>query len=98
MLDAQADVMTLPSDPAMFGIERSICLASRLTGWNSIRDRAQQLSMEISDDGAKEAVRRIKDKADKEDIRPTVVDDILREICAETTESLLKVTAMVDVR
>ena len=64
-------------DPHDFGLTRYISIAHRLTGWNAIRDRAQQLGLELSDDEIKEATRHIKAVADEKPLTLGDVDDIL---------------------
>ncbi|KAI9875674.1 MAG: Saccharopine dehydrogenase, partial [Watsoniomyces obsoletus] len=59
-------------DPADFGISRYIHFASRLTGWNAIKSRAQQLNIEMTDAQYKECTAAIKRLAD---IRPIAIDD-----------------------
>lgn len=58
--------------PEDFGMSRYIHFASRLTGWNAIKSRAQQLQIELSDAECKECTQRIKALAD---IRPIAIDD-----------------------
>ncbi|KAJ5643252.1 uncharacterized protein N7484_005759 [Penicillium longicatenatum] len=59
-------------NPADFGMTRYVHFASRLTGWNAIKSRAQQLKLEMSDAQYKECTAKIKALAD---IRPIAVDD-----------------------
>lgn len=59
-------------DPSDFGIGRYIHFASRLTGWNAIKSRAQQLNIEMTDAQYKEVTAAIKRLAD---IRPIAIDD-----------------------
>merc|ERR1711964_543460 len=59
-------------DPSDFGINRYIHFASRLTGWNAIKSRAQQLNIEMTDAQYKECTAAIKRLAD---IRPIAIDD-----------------------
>ena len=59
-------------DPGDFGINRYIHFASRLTGWNAIKSRAQQLNIEMTDAQYKECTAAIKRLAD---IRPIAIDD-----------------------
>jgi homocitrate synthase len=59
-------------DPSDFGINRYIHFASRLTGWNAIKSRAQQLNIEMTDAQYKECTAQIKKLAD---IRPIAIDD-----------------------
>ena len=59
-------------DPADFGMSRYVHFASRLTGWNAIKSRAQQLQIEMTDAQYKECTAKIKALAD---IRPLAIDD-----------------------
>ena len=59
-------------DPADFGMTRYVHFASRLTGWNAIKSRAQQLSIEMTDAQYKECTTKVKALAD---IRPIAIDD-----------------------
>ncbi|KAL1958159.1 hypothetical protein VTO42DRAFT_5014 [Malbranchea cinnamomea] len=59
-------------NPADFGMTRYVHFASRLTGWNAIKSRAQQLNIEMTDAQYKECTAKIKALAD---IRPIAVDD-----------------------
>ncbi|KAI1826222.1 hypothetical protein F4861DRAFT_119516 [Xylaria intraflava] len=59
-------------NPADFGMKRYIHFASRLTGWNAIKSRAEQLGLSMTDDQIKEVTAKIKAMAD---IRPLAIDD-----------------------
>ncbi|EEH45465.2 homocitrate synthase, mitochondrial [Paracoccidioides brasiliensis Pb18] len=59
-------------NPADFGMTRYVHFASRLTGWNAIKSRAQQLNIEMTDAEYKECTAKIKQLAD---IRPIAIDD-----------------------
>ena len=59
-------------NPADFGMSRYVHFASRLTGWNAIKSRAQQLQIEMTDAQFKECTTKIKAMAD---VRPIAVDD-----------------------
>ena len=59
-------------NPADFGMSRYIHFASRLTGWNAIKSRAEQLGLGMTDAQYKEATVKIKALAD---IRPIAIDD-----------------------
>ncbi|MCJ1311642.1 Saccharopine dehydrogenase [Agyrium rufum] len=59
-------------DPADFGMTRYVHFASRLTGWNAIKSRANQLKIEMTDAQYKECTMKIKAMAD---VRPIAVDD-----------------------
>lgn len=60
-------------NPADFGLTRYINVSSRLTGWNAIKDRARQLSIELTDDQIKEITRRIKQLGD---VRPLTLENV----------------------
>jgi len=60
-------------NPLDFGMTRYIHIAHRLTGWNAIKNRAQQLGLKLNDDQIKEATTHIKTLAD---IRPQSLDDV----------------------
>jgi homocitrate synthase len=59
-------------NPADFGLTRYVHFASRLTGWNAIKSRAEQLNISLTDDQCKQCTAMIKALAD---IRPIAVDD-----------------------
>lgn len=59
-------------NPADFGMSRYVHFASRLTGWNAIKSRAQQLNIHMTDAQFKECTAKIKAMAD---VRPIAVDD-----------------------
>ncbi|HMD89392.1 MAG TPA: homocitrate synthase [Anaerolineaceae bacterium] len=59
--------------PEDFGLTRYIHIAHRLTGWNAIRFRADQLSLNISDDEIKRITEKIKSMCD---LRPMTLDDV----------------------
>ncbi len=65
-------------DPADFGLGRYIHVAHRLTGWNAIKDRAEQLQLELSDEAIKEITARIKALADDTLLSLDDVDALLR--------------------
>jgi homocitrate synthase len=64
--------------PQDFGMSRYISIAHRLTGWNAIRSRAEQLNLNLPDDEIKAATRHIKNLADEKPIGLADVDSILR--------------------
>ncbi len=59
-------------NPADFGMTRYVHFASRLTGWNAIKSRCQQLKIDLTDAQCKECTAKIKALAD---IRTIAVDD-----------------------
>jgi len=64
-------------DPQDFGLTRYISIAHRLTGWNAVKDRAEQLGLELSDGQIKEVTRHIKALADEKPLSLSDVDAIL---------------------
>jgi len=65
-------------DPHDFGLTRYVSIAHRLTGWNAIKARAEQLDLELSDQDLKEATAHIKALADQKPLALEDVDAILR--------------------
>ncbi|TEU17805.1 MAG: homocitrate synthase [Anaerolineales bacterium] len=65
-------------DPQDFGMTRYISIAHRLTGWNAIKSRADQLNLHLPDKDIKAATRHIKELADQKPISLGDVDAILR--------------------
>lgn len=59
--------------PQDFGLTRYISIAHRLTGWNAVKSRAEQLGLELSDETLKEITTHIKSLADE---RPLTLDDV----------------------
>ncbi|KAH6565293.1 hypothetical protein BASA60_009958 [Batrachochytrium salamandrivorans] len=50
--------------PEDFGMTRYVSIGHRLTGWNAVKNRAQQLNLLLSDDDIKEVTAQIKQVAD----------------------------------
>ncbi len=66
-------------DPADFGLTRYIHVAHRLTGWNAIKQRAEQLRLRLTDAQVKEITAHIKALADEKPLSLDDVDALLRE-------------------
>lgn len=64
-------------NPRDFGMTRYISIAHKLTGWNAIKDRAEQLGLALSDDQLKEVTAHVKAIADQKQIDLNDVDEIL---------------------
>jgi len=60
-------------NPQDFGLTRYVSIAHRLTGWNAIKTRAEQLNLAIPDDALKSVTQEIKSLADH---RPLTLDDV----------------------
>ena len=59
-------------DPSDFGLTRYVHFASRITGWNAVKSRVEQLGLTMTDTQVKEVTSKIKALAD---IRPIAIDD-----------------------
>jgi homocitrate synthase len=70
-------------DPADFGLTRYIHVAHRLTGWNAIKERAEQLGLDLTDDQIKRITARIKALADQKQLSLDDVDVLLRRYHSE---------------
>lgn len=63
--------------PEDFGLTRYIHIAHRLTGWNAIRHRADQLGLDLSDDQVKGITEDIKHLSDQRSLTLEDVDRLL---------------------
>ncbi|KAJ3002702.1 mitochondrial Homoaconitase, partial [Thoreauomyces humboldtii] len=59
--------------PEDFGMTRYVSIGHRLTGWNAVKNRVQQLGIRLSDDDVKAVTAQIKELAD---VRPLNVDEV----------------------
>jgi homocitrate synthase len=66
-------------DPADFGLTRYVHVAHRLTGWNAIKQRAEQLQLNLTDDQIKHITAQIKVLADQKNLSLDDVDVLLRD-------------------
>ncbi|KAF4124095.1 homocitrate synthase [Geosmithia morbida] len=69
--------------PEDFGMSRYVSIGSRITGWNAVKSRVDQLGLKMTDAQVKEVTAKIKQLAD---IRPLAIDDtdsILRSFHTE---------------
>jgi homocitrate synthase len=64
-------------DPQDFGLTRYISIAHRLTGWNAVKHRAEQLGLKLGDGQIKEITRHIKALADEKPLSLSDVDALL---------------------
>lgn len=71
-------------NPGDFGLTRYVHIAHRLTGWNAVRGRAEQLGLEISDEQIKVITDRIKALAD---IQPVTLEQIDGMLHSEHVQS-----------
>jgi len=71
--------------PEDFGLKRYIHFASRLTGWNAIKSRVDQLNLPLSDDQCKEITEKVKKMGDIRHLSIDDVDSIIKEYHAAAT-------------
>ncbi len=64
-------------NPADFGLGRYISIAHRLTGWNAVKARADQLGLALSDAKIKSLTQHIKTLADEKALSLDDVDELL---------------------
>jgi homocitrate synthase len=80
-------------DPRDFGMTRYISIAHKLTGWNAIKDRAEQLGLLMSDEQLKDVTAHIKALADQKRLELNDVDELLHrwaDAPVETPEEAAK--------
>ena len=63
--------------PEDFGLKRYIQIASRLTGWNAIRSRADQLGLNMDEATLKRITEEVKNLADQQQLTLDEVDHLL---------------------
>ncbi len=63
--------------PEDFGLKRYIHIASRLTGWNALRFRAEQLGLSLADEKVKRVTEKVKEIADRRHITLDEIDRLL---------------------
>ncbi|KAJ2750636.1 homocitrate synthase lys21 [Coemansia pectinata] len=59
--------------PEDFGMTRYVAIGHRLTGWNAVKNRVEQLGLPLTDADCKQITNKIKNLAD---IRPLSLDDV----------------------
>ncbi|KAJ3071874.1 mitochondrial Homoaconitase [Podochytrium sp. JEL0797] len=65
-------------NPHDFGMTRYVSIGHRLTGWNAVKNRVQQLGLELTDENVKEVTGQIKQLADLKPLGVEEVDTLLR--------------------
>jgi len=70
--------------PEDFGVTRFVHIAHRLTGWNAVKYRVEQLQLRMTDDEIKEATVKIKNLGDIKHQTLDDVDAVLREFHAKS--------------
>lgn len=64
--------------PEDFGLTRYVSIGHRLTGWNAVKSRVEQLQLTLTDDQIKDATAKIKELADVRTQSMEDVDTVLR--------------------
>ncbi|CAI1924001.1 hypothetical protein SEUBUCD646_0D00700 [Saccharomyces eubayanus] len=77
-------------DPQDFGMKRYIHFANRLTGWNAIKARVDQLNLNLTDSQVKEITAKIKKLGDVRALNIDDVDSIIKNFHAEVTTPQLQ--------
>ncbi len=65
--------------PEDFGLTREIAMGHRLTGWNSIKERAQTLGLQLDDSVVRAVTQEVKRLADTTPLTMNEIDGMLRE-------------------
>ncbi|KAF9983955.1 mitochondrial Homoaconitase [Modicella reniformis] len=68
--------------PEVFGMTRYVSIGHRLTGWNAVKNRAEQLGLGLSDEELKAITGKIKALADIKNQSMEDVDGLLRNFHA----------------
>jgi hypothetical protein len=76
-------------NPADFGLTRYIHFANRLTGWNAIKSRVDQLKIHLTDDQCKEVTAKIKLLGDVRPLNIDDVDSIIKDFHADLSTPLV---------
>ncbi len=63
--------------PEDFGLTRYLSIAHKLTGWNAVKARAEQLGLDLAPDQIKALTRHIKTLADERSLTLDDVDELL---------------------
>lgn len=76
--------MTLGYKLVNYRMTRYVSIGHRLTGWNAVKNRAQQLDLTMSDDAIKTVTQQIKQLADIKPLSVEEVDTLLRNFHSKT--------------
>jgi len=82
--------------PEDFGMTRYMDIGSRLTGWNAVKNRVNQLGLDLTDDEVKEVTRQIKAMADIKPQNLEAVDLHLRVFHEDRQAAQIKTEAYVE--
>lgn len=73
-------------NPKDFGMTRYISIAHKLTGWNAIKDRAEQLGLPLTDEQIKDVTAHVKALADQKKMDLNDVDELLHRWADQPAE------------
>lgn len=73
-------------NPATFGLNRTISMGHRLTGWNAIAERSRELGLSLSDATLKAATQSLKARADERAMNMEEIDRMLRSLSAHPAQ------------
>ncbi|EAZ63968.2 homocitrate synthase [Scheffersomyces stipitis CBS 6054] len=76
--------------PSDFGLTRYIHFANRLTGWNAIKSRVDQLNLDLSDEQCQEVTMKIKKLGDVRPLNIDDVDSIIKDFHANVTTPVVR--------
>jgi homocitrate synthase len=74
-------------NPKDFGLTRYISIAHKLTGWNAMKDRAEQIGLQLTDQQLKDVTAHIKALADEKRLEINDVDELLYRWADMSVES-----------
>ncbi|CAR27122.1 hypothetical protein ZYGR_0I03940 [Zygosaccharomyces rouxii] len=77
-------------NPHDFGMKRYIHFANRLTGWNAIKTRVDQLNLNLTDQQCKDVTQKIKKLGDIRQLTVDDVDSIIKDFHAEVSTPQLQ--------
>jgi len=77
--------------PEDFGLTRYVSIGHRLTGWNAVKSRVEQLQLDMTDEQIKDATMKIKELADVRTQSMDDVDTVLRVYHSGIVSGKLKV-------
>lgn len=72
-------------NPEDFGMSRYVHFANRLTGWNAIKSRVEQLNLSLSDQQCKELTAKVKKLGDVRQLNIDDVDGLIRQFHSDMT-------------
>ncbi len=70
-------------DPEDFGLTREVAIGHRLTGWNTIRDRALKLGLSLDDSTLKAVTQAVKQRADSRPLALAEIDSLLYQAAGQ---------------